>query len=362
MLGAVLVRVDRRLAGAPARPQRRARRSRRRSRCSCCCGCPAVRSDPNGRAARARRASCSGIPPTPSRRRAANDEPIALHGRALQVRRGDAGVRETSPAGQAGRRGLAAAPAQGRSSGRRCARPRPAPRCARRAPATNADADARSSRPTDRAGRARRPARARRRGLSDRPRSCAPSPARRGRPIVVVNAAEGEPASLTRTARCASSLPHLMLDGAAAGRARASARDEVIVVRLRVRARAPRRSPARSPNAARATASAIELCDGARRLRGRTGVGARQPSQRWSSALPTFTPPMPFEQGVRRRPTLVTNAETLAHVALIARHGPDWFRAARHGRSARLDARHAVRIARRPGRLRDRVRRLAARR
>jgi NADH:ubiquinone oxidoreductase subunit F (NADH-binding) len=33
-----------------------------------------------------------------------------------------------------------------------------------------------------------------------------------------------------------------------------------------------------------------------------------------------------FEAGVRRRPTFLSNAETFAHVALIARHGADWFR------------------------------------
>jgi NADH:ubiquinone oxidoreductase subunit F (NADH-binding) len=147
----------------------------------------------------------------------------------------------------------------------------------------------------------------------------------RGKPIVVVNAAEGEPASL-KDRTLLETLPHLVLDGAVLA-ARTIGADEAILCVCESATIA-------SARAARAIAERERLPGHWPRVVLSSAPGGYVAGH--ESALvnhlnggpgkPTFSPPMPFERGVRRHPTLVNNAETMAHLALIARHGPDWFR------------------------------------
>ena len=148
---------------------------------------------------------------------------------------------------------------------------------------------------------------------------------RHGQKYVVVNATEGEPMSAKDKALC-SVAPHLLLDGAALA-AEAVGAHEVIVCVDRAetrtmqqiaRAIAERRS-------ARADACTFRL----EAPPNRYVAGEESALVHWlngGDAKPTFVPPRPFERGVANRPTLVQNAETLAHVALIARFGARWFR------------------------------------
>jgi NADH:ubiquinone oxidoreductase subunit F (NADH-binding) len=142
-----------------------------------------------------------------------------------------------------------------------------------------------------------------------------------GRPVVVVNATEGEPASKKDRA-LVRLVPHLVLDGAVAAAAAIGAREVVVAVGRR--AADERRS---------LTAALHERHD---RLRWRVAsvpdgfvVGeetALLNALAGRPAKPTLKPPYPFERGLGGAPTLVQNAETLAHVALIARFGARWFR------------------------------------
>ena len=149
---------------------------------------------------------------------------------------------------------------------------------------------------------------------------------RRGRSIVVANGSEGEPASKKDRALLREA-PHLVLDGAAVAARAVDARDAIVVVSAE-----DERSVASLGMALRDRAAAG--LDGDPQFELfllEPGYVAGQETALVSAlnggpARPTFPPPLPFERGVRGRPTLVQNVETLAHVALIARHGAGWFR------------------------------------
>jgi NADH:ubiquinone oxidoreductase subunit F (NADH-binding) len=150
--------------------------------------------------------------------------------------------------------------------------------------------------------------------------------AARGRAIVLANGCESEPMS-RKDALLLSELPHLVLDGAALA-ARAAGAD-AIVLAVEGGRRSPSRIAVEHALAQRRAAGIdpVEVTVFAAAEAFLTGQETSLVAQvNGGPARPTFVPPRPASRGVRRRPTLVCNVETLAHVALIARHGPDWYR------------------------------------
>lgn len=145
-----------------------------------------------------------------------------------------------------------------------------------------------------------------------------------GRPLVVVNASESEPAS-RKDATLVSLRPHLVLDGAAV-LAAATGADEVVIV-LHRGASGPRHALERAiaerrPGCAdTATISVVVGPD--RYVAGESsaivsllqGEEAKPRSARQPAAV----------SGVGGRPTLVHNVETVAQLALLARFGDTWF-------------------------------------
>ena len=150
--------------------------------------------------------------------------------------------------------------------------------------------------------------------------------ARTGRPVVVGNAAEGEPAS-RKDATLLLMAPHLVLDGLQLAAEAVGATRAILYVREDLRTRTRLEIHVSERFAGGLDRVAVEVVSApARFLAGQESALASAVSG--AAALPRFTPPRVFERGVDRRPTLVQNVETLAHVALIARYGPAWFRGA----------------------------------
>ncbi|MFQ4147616.1 NADH-ubiquinone oxidoreductase-F iron-sulfur binding region domain-containing protein [Arthrobacter sp. LAPM80] len=141
---------------------------------------------------------------------------------------------------------------------------------------------------------------------------------RAGGPVLVANGAEGEPLSF-KDATLLHSSPHLVIDGLlAAARVlgaskmviyTAAANLEPVAAALAERPQARDIEPVASPEAfisgqASAVVNFLE-----------TG-----------RALPTDPAGRLAARGFKGRPTLIHNAETWAHIALIARYGGSWFR------------------------------------
>ena len=148
-----------------------------------------------------------------------------------------------------------------------------------------------------------------------------------GRPVVVANGTEGEPASgkdrtLLRLA------PHLVIDGAAIAARFLGAREAIIAVADTAtdELTALRRALAERRGADGVQLTAVSVPD--RFVTGEETALLRALAGR--PAKPTVKPPFPAERGLSGRPTLVQNVETLAHVALIARYGSGWFRTIGH--------------------------------
>jgi NADH:ubiquinone oxidoreductase subunit F (NADH-binding) len=139
--------------------------------------------------------------------------------------------------------------------------------------------------------------------------------------VVIANGAESEPAS-GKDRLLLSQAPHLVLDGIVlAAEAVGATRAYLCVHGNHGLLRAAVTSRERA-GLSRVPVQVVEVPGGYLASQETALIGLLN----GTGARPAFVPPRPSERGVRRHPTLVQNAETLAHIALIARYGPDWFR------------------------------------
>jgi NADH:ubiquinone oxidoreductase subunit F (NADH-binding) len=146
--------------------------------------------------------------------------------------------------------------------------------------------------------------------------------ARASKSVVVVNGSEGEPMS-AKDRVLLTCVPHLVLDGAMLAAHATGAREVLLaapadVLTMVAPAVAERRALGHEPARVRLVASAPGYVSGEE--------SALISHLEGGPARPRVKPPLPVERGLHGRPTLVQNAETLAHLALIARNGAAWFR------------------------------------
>jgi NADH:ubiquinone oxidoreductase subunit F (NADH-binding) len=136
--------------------------------------------------------------------------------------------------------------------------------------------------------------------------------------VVIANGAEGEPAS-SKDRYLLIHAPHLIFDGLLlAGRA-VGAIESYIYAPQDLLAYLEQAAAQRTDLPAVTFVVAPDAFVSGQETAAVAAVEGR-------AALPRTVPPAVFKRGVRGLPTLVANVETLAHLGLIARYGPEWFR------------------------------------
>jgi NADH:ubiquinone oxidoreductase subunit F (NADH-binding) len=144
------------------------------------------------------------------------------------------------------------------------------------------------------------------------------------RPVVIANGMEGEPASGKDKVLLAHR-PHLVLDGLQLACRAVGARHGYVYLASEstvvdtVRRALDERARARTDRVPVTVVTAP-----GRFVAGQESAAAARVSG--GPALPFFPVPPVYEKGVKARPTLVQNVETLAQVGLLARRGAGWFR------------------------------------
>jgi NADH:ubiquinone oxidoreductase subunit F (NADH-binding) len=143
-----------------------------------------------------------------------------------------------------------------------------------------------------------------------------------GRPVVLVNGAEGEPLS-AKDRTLLRLRPHLVIDGALMAADAVDA--DRIVFYVGSAHRDARTSLARALGERRDLNAAVVIVKAPD-----TYVAGEESAAvhfvNAQDARPTVTPPRPYERGIAGRPTLVQNVESLAMAALIGRRGDAWYR------------------------------------
>jgi NADH:ubiquinone oxidoreductase subunit F (NADH-binding) len=148
-----------------------------------------------------------------------------------------------------------------------------------------------------------------------------------GAAVVLANGAEGEPLS-AKDRTLMATRPHLVLDGAVLAADAVGADRIILYVGSEHGAARSALATALAERAAAPTTEAslpISLVTAPPTyVAGEESAAVHYVND--GDGRPAGASPRPFERGVSGRPTLVQNVESLAHAALIARHGDAWYR------------------------------------